>query len=129
LQQVKTNVIKTPDMKNLETKENITVELKDYILLTPDALPLDNKSKIEVQKFIEKEPLALIEYWSIDPDFDENANFQSKWQDYREYTAVDKDPYRVLTSVVLSVDKKPKRKVCIKTVDIFGFEAVEIKEI
>lgn len=129
LQDIKVNVIKTADTGNIDGKENITVELEDYILLTPDALPLDDKAKVEIAKYIEDEPLTLIEYWSIDPDFDEALGFRSKWQDYREYTAVDRDEYRVLTSTTLNVDKKDKRQVCIKSVDVFGFEAICIKEV
>jgi site-specific DNA-methyltransferase (adenine-specific)/adenine-specific DNA-methyltransferase len=129
LQYLEVNIIKTADTSAVDEFENITVELTDYVLLTPDALSLDDKAKKVVEPFIKNEPLALIEYWSIDPDFNENIGFRSKWQDYREYVLVDKDPYRVLQSTTLSVEKKSKRTVCVKSVDIFGFEAVVFKEI
>jgi adenine specific DNA methylase Mod len=129
LQYLEVNIIKTADTSAVDEFENITVELTDYVLLTPDALSLDDKAKKVVEPFIKNEPLALIEYWSIDPDFDEDIGFRSKWQDYREYVLVDKDPYRVLQSTTLRVEKKSNRTVCVKSVDIFGFEAVVFKEI
>ena len=42
------------------------------------------------------EPLALIEYWAVDPDYDGKV-FRSVWQDYRGNTANDGDPLRVVT--------------------------------
>lgn len=109
--------------------ELLNVELDNYILLSPDALPLDDKYKEKVQEIMAKDPLALIEYWSIDPDYD-GEMFVSKWQDYRENTDNDSDPYKVVTKVQLKVPKKEgKRKVCVKAVDIFGFESVVIEEV
>jgi site-specific DNA-methyltransferase (adenine-specific)/adenine-specific DNA-methyltransferase len=113
---------------NTET-ELLNVELDNYILLSPDALPLDDEYKEKVQEIMAKDPLALIEYWSIDPDYD-GEMFVSKWQDYRENTDNDSDPYKVVTKVQLKVPKKEgKRKVCVKAVDIFGFESVVIEEV
>jgi site-specific DNA-methyltransferase (adenine-specific)/adenine-specific DNA-methyltransferase len=76
-----------------------------------------------------KDPLSLIEYWSIDPDYD-GETFRSKWQDYRENTENDSDPYRVIKKAKLEVPKiEGKRKICVKTVDVFGFESVAVEEI
>ena len=41
------------------------------------------------------EPLALIEYWAVDPDYDGQV-FRSVWQDYRGNTANDDDPLRAI---------------------------------
>lgn len=109
--------------------ELLNIELDNYILLSPDALPLDDKYKEEIQEIMAKDPLALIEYWSIDPNYDDEM-FVSKWQDYRENTVNDSDPNKVITKVQLKVPKKEgKRKVCVKAVDIFGFESVVIEEV
>lgn len=109
--------------------ELLNIELDNYILLSPDALPLDDKYKEEIQEIMAKDPLVLIEYWSIDPDYDDDM-FVSKWQDYRENTVNDSDPNKVITKVQLKVPKKEgKRKVCVKAVDIFGFESVVIEEV
>lgn len=123
--------IKEPEVKTISCDiEEIKVELDNYVLLSPDALPLDDKNKQALQEVIAREPLALIEYWSVDPDFD-GITFRSKWQDYRENTFNDNDQYRVSTSAQITVPKlkDKKRKICVKAVDVFGFESVVVKEI
>jgi len=124
--------IKKPHINNISSDvEELEVELDNYILLSPDALPLDEANKAKLQDVIAKEPLALVEYWSIDPDFD-GITFRSKWQDYRENTHNDGDPYRVVNKAKVVVPRKPqgaKRKICVKAVDVFGFESVVIEEV
>ncbi len=123
--------IKEPIVKNISCDiEELQIELDNYVLLSPDALPLDDKNKQTLQEVIAREPLALIEYWSIDPDYD-GTTFRSKWQDYRENTFKDDDQYRVSTSAQITVPKLKgkKRKICVKAVDVFGFESVVVKEI
>lgn len=123
--------IKEPIVKNISCDiEELQIELDNYVLLSPDALPLDDKNKQALQEVIAREPLALIEYWSIDPDYD-GTTFRSKWQDYRENTFKDDDQYRVSTSAQITVPKLKgkKRKICVKAVNVFGFESVVVKEI
>lgn len=108
--------------------EELEIELDNYVLLSPDALPLDDKYKESLQNVIANEPLALIEYWSIDPNFD-GETFRSKWQDYRENTHNDDDPLRVIQWAKMQVPAKEHRKICVKAVDVFGFESVVVKEI
>lgn len=121
--------IKEP--KIIENKDNIKsleIELDNYILLSPDALPLDDKYKEPLQEVIAKEPLALIEYWSVDTDYD-GQTFRSKWQDYRENVHDDDEPLRVVTKAIIPIDNKEHRKICVKAVDVFGFESVVVKEL
>lgn len=73
-------------------------------------------------------PLDLIEYWSVDPDYD-GETFVSKWQDYRENKDNDSDDYRVSRSAKLIVPKKEHRKICVKAVDVFGLESVCVEEV
>ncbi len=108
--------------------EEIEIELDNYVLLSPDALPLDDKYKEQLQKIIANDPLALIEYWSVDPDFD-GETFRSKWQDYRENTHNDNDPLRVVRKATIQVPIKEHRTICVKAVDVFGFESVVVREI
>lgn len=108
--------------------EELEIELDNYVLLSPDALPLDDKYKESLQNVIANEPLALIEYWSIDPDFD-GETFRSKWQDYRENTHNDNDPLRIIQWAKMQVPAKEHRKICVKAVDVFGFESVVVKEV
>lgn len=111
----------------IEEKDQLTIKLDNYVLLSPDALPLSEEDKEKLQKITANEPLALIEYWSVDPDYDGEV-FRSRWQDYRENTENDTDPLRVVTEAVIEAPKKEKRKVCVKAVDVFGFESAVIEE-
>jgi adenine-specific DNA-methyltransferase len=122
--------LKPIERKTLASGEALTVELSNYVLLSPDALNLEPKDKERLQAIVNSEPMALIEYWSVDPDYDGEV-FRSVWQDYRGNTDNDDDPLRVVTKAVLSgLPVKPgKRRVCVRVVDVFGFEAEAIKEV
>ena len=121
--------IKPIKVEHKDENDVIDVELDNYMLLSPDALPLDEKNKEKLEKVMGEDPLSLIEYWSIDPDYD-GETFRSKWQDYRQNTENDNDPYRVIKKAKLEVPKiKGKRKVCVKAVDVFGFESVAVREV
>lgn len=109
-------------------EQEITVALDNYVLLSPDTLPLDAKNKEKIQEIVANNPLDLIEYWSIDPDYD-GETFVSKWQDYRENTQNDSDTYRVSRTARLIVPAKEHRKICVKAVDVFGLESVCVEEV
>lgn len=112
-----------------ENTEKLTIMLDNYILLSPDALPLEDKYKQALQETMANDPLSLIEYWSIDPDYD-GETFVSVWQDYRENEETDSDPFKVVNQTTLTVPKKQgKRIVCVKAVDIFGFESIATQEV
>ena len=71
----------------------------------------------------------MIEYWSIDPDYDGEV-FRSKWQDYRQNVANDNDPFRVVRKAEIIIPKENrKRKICVKAVDVFGFESMAVMEV
>jgi len=112
-----------------KNNHKLIVELDNYVLLSPDALPLDDKNKAKLEKVISEDPVSLIEYWSIDPDYDGEV-FRSKWQDYRQNVANDNDPFRVVRKAELIIPKEDrKRKVCVKAVDVFGFESATVVEV
>ena len=106
-------------------RERVVVELANYVLLSPDSIPLDDKGKEPLRQVMANDPLALIEYWSVDPDYN-GRTFRSVWQDYRENVANDGDPDHCVTRAELVVPARPKgqRVVCVKAVDVFGFESV-----
>ena len=107
-------------------QDEIIIELDNYVLLSPDALPLDKENKEKLEKVIKDAPLSLIEYWSIDPGYDGEV-FRSKWQDYRENH---EDKLKVDRKAKLILPKiKGKRKICVKAVDVFGFESVVVGEV
>jgi adenine-specific DNA-methyltransferase len=110
-------------------EETLTVKLKNYVLLSPEAINLDDANRQALQQVANKEPLALIEYWAVDPDYDGKV-FRSVWQDYRGNTANDADVLRVVTQAQVTVPAKAgPRKVCVRVVDVFGFEAEVVSTI
>lgn len=115
-------VVKPVTITRYPEGDEIDVELDNYVLLSPDNIPLDEKDKEKLQDVMQRDPLSLIEYWSIDPDYD-GVTFRSTWQDYRENTDNDSDPLHCIYKTRLKVEHKPQRKVCIKAVDVFGFES------
>ena len=108
--------------------DEIDVELENYVLLSPDNIPLDDKDKEKLQQVLERDPLSLIEYWSIDPDYD-GITFRSTWQDYRENIENDNDPLHCVYKTRLRVAHKEHRQVCIKAVDVFGFESQVVESV
>ncbi|BAB59269.1 TVG0134727 [Thermoplasma volcanium GSS1] len=109
-----------------EAQEELEIELENYVLLSPDALPLDKDDKEKLEKVIEEDPLSLIEYWSIDPDYDGEV-FRSKWQDYRENH---RNSFKVNRKVKLLVPRTgKKRRVCVRAVDVLGFESMAIQDV
>ena len=115
-------VVKPITVTSQPDGDEIDVELENYVLLSPDNIPLDDKDKEKLQGVMQQDPLSLIEYWSIDPDYD-GVTFRSTWQDYRENTDNDSDPLHCIYKTRLKVEHKPQRKVCVKAVDVFGFES------
>lgn len=109
-------------------QDEIDVELENYVLLSPDNIPLDDKDKEKLQQVLERDPLSLIEYWSIDPDYD-GVTFRSTWQDYRENMENDNDPLHCVYKTRLRVPHKESRQVCIKAVDVFGFESQVVESV
>ncbi len=124
--------VKPIGRKTLPSGEVLTVELANYVLLSPDALNLEAKDKERLRAVADRDPLALIEYWSVDPDYDGEV-FRSVWQDYRGNVSEDDDhdPLHVVTKAQLSClpVKSGPRRVCVRVVDVFGFEAEVIKDV
>lgn len=110
--------------------EDLEIVLDNYVLLEPTALPLQDGESIErVIDVMNREPLALIEYWAVDPDYD-GVVFRSTWQDYRGNTDADDDPLRTVTHAHLTVPPKAgRRTICVRAVDVFGFESEVVLEV
>lgn len=116
------SIVKQNDM------DELTISLDNYILLSPDNIPLDDRDKAKLSELIATDPLALIEYWSIDPDYDGKI-FRSQWQDYRGNTLNDNDSLHCIYTARLRVPRKSGRVVAIKAVDVFGFESMVVENI
>lgn len=109
--------------KRVGTLEEISVTLDNYVLLSPDAINLDEKNRGALQDVMNAQPLSLIEYWAVDPDYDGEV-FRSVWQDYRGNTENDNDPLQVIASARLQQPARDgHRTVCVRAVDVFGFES------
>lgn len=92
---------------------------------------LHNAFSKSLKNYRFKEDVCQAEYRLLqcaDPDYD-GETFRSKWQDYRENTHNDNDPLRVITWAKIQTPTKEQRKICVKAVDVFGFESVVVKEI
>ena len=116
------------EKSDINGTELLNVELDNYVLISPDNLPLDDANKKKLQQVMAEDPLALIEYWSIDPDYD-GVTFRSKWQDYRENTENDNDPLHCIYKASMVVPIKSERTVCVKSVDVFGFESMVVERV
>lgn len=121
---IKEPIVNKADNEN----DELTIELDNYVLLSPDQINIDDKDKPKLQQLIASDPLSIIEYWSIDPDYD-GVTFRSLWQDYRDNTENDKDNLHCVKKVTIKVKHKQSRKICVKAVDVFGFESMVTKEI
>lgn len=104
-------------------RESLMVNLQNYVLLSPEAINLDQTNRAKLQQVMNTEPLALVEYWAVDPDYDGEV-FRSVWQDYRGNTDNDSNELRVVTIATLDLPRVDgPRTVCVRAVDVFGFES------
>ena len=108
------------------TNGQVEIELDNYVILSADSLPLDQKNREKMNEVIARDPLALIEYWAVDPNYN-GKTFRSVWQDYRGNTENDNDPLRVITKTKLPLGNSGK--IAIRAVDVFGLESEVILEI
>ncbi|MCD7101870.1 site-specific DNA-methyltransferase [Pseudoclavibacter sp. 13-3] len=118
--------------------DDLVVQLDNYVLVDPDALPLDKQEdRDRVRAVLNAEPLALIEYWAVDPDYD-GITFRSTWQEYRGNGANDEDELRTGTTASLTVPTIDPAKraadhpfgadrvIAIRAVDVFGYESEKL---
>ena len=91
-------------VRTMDTEhDSLVVNLRNYVLLSPEAINLDQANRAKLQDVMNTEPLALIEYWAVDPDGDE---------------------LRVVTAAELDITRvEHPRTVCVRAVDVFGFES------
>ena len=121
--------IKQPEINVGIYEDELTIELDNYVIVSGDSLPLDDKNRVKVNEVIARDPLSLIEYWSVDPDYD-GTTFRSVWQDYRgNVDPSDDDPLRVKTKMSIQVPHKPRRTLAVRAVDVFGQESEVVREV
>ena len=54
-------VVKPVKISRQPEGDEIDVELENYVLLSPDNIPLDDKDKEKLQDVMQRDPLSLIE--------------------------------------------------------------------
>lgn len=109
--------------------EELEIALEDYVLLSPDAISIRAEDRPAIRELANRQPLALIEYWAIDPDYDGSV-FRSTWQNYRGNILDNGDALRVVTTATITVPRRRlPRTVCVRAVDVFGFESEAVIEL
>ena len=92
-------------------KEVIKIYLKNYYAGDLPA-SLDEKAKEIIGRIQDKKPTALLEYWSVDFNFDGEV--------FRPHMFFSKNGNDIGTSCESLITKGEKRRIRIKTVDVFG---------
>jgi DNA modification methylase len=113
--------LKAPVIREISPEqEEIIVELDDYSFLAPTYLPVNAVAGEKVWKLLERDPLALIEYWSIDPNYNGRI-FCSSWWGMRG------NRLRVCPQARLLIPRvRGTRKIAVKAVDVFGYESMVV---
>lgn len=108
-------------------EEALHVALDNYVLHSPEAIDHGEDNRQKQHQVMDAD--VLIEYWAVDPDYDGNV-FRPAWQDYRGNTANDGNALQVADNARFMVPRKTgERRVCVRTVDVFGFEAEAVQTV
>src|SRR5579885_1839492 len=79
----------------------------------------------ELMKIAKDNFAVLIDYWAVDWNYD-GFTFKSEWQAFR---GNGKKAKTVPITAIETLDKKAKRTIAVRVVDIFGNDAGAIVEI
>ncbi len=123
-----TGVAPVPDLRHKEVSKKgrdeneyiLEIELQSYSLLSLEALRLEPESREKIEHIMLSDPLGLIEYWSVDPEYDGKL-FRNRWQSHGNGVAGNNGVRR---KVCIRIPGNPgERTVSIRAVDIFGIES------
>jgi len=109
-------------------KIQIEIAIKRYVLMD---IPVSHSSGKEQETYnalmkLAKDNFAvLIDYWAIDWDYD-GCTFKSQWQAFR---GNGKKSKTVPIEAMETLDKKKKRTIAVRVVDIFGNDAGAVLEL
>lgn len=113
---------KPEEKESGKDKISIKISIKRYVLMD---VPVSHTTKKEQETYnalmkIAKDNFAvLIDYWAIDWDYD-GYTFKSQWQAFR---GNGKKAKAVPIVAIETLDKKKKRTIAVRVVDIFGNDA------
>lgn len=117
-----------PEIKDVGSgKIQIKIGIKRYVLMD---IPVSRTTKREQETYnalmkLAKDNFAtLIDYWAIDWDYD-GFTFKSQWQAFRGNGRKAKT---VTIEATETLEKKKKRTIAVRVVDIFGNDASAILE-
>jgi adenine-specific DNA-methyltransferase len=88
----------------------VQVALKDFVILSPELLPLDARSRVETWS-------DYIDYWDVDWDF-QNGTLVQGWAGYRTR----KERSLPLGSSAHTYEHAGSRRVLVRVIDFFGNE-------
>ena len=92
-------------------KDVFTICLKDYIIeKLPDSL--SEKDRLAMENILKENPLSLIEYWSVDFDFDGKV--------YRPAISFSRERGRLPLRCEMLRPKNNRGRILVKTVDVTG---------
>jgi len=120
-----------PEVKESgKDKVQVKITIKRYVLMDIPVSHISKKGQEDynaLQKIAKDNFAVLIDYWAIDWDYD-GFTFKSQWQAFRGNGKKAKIVPIVATE---TLDKKAKRTIAVRVVDIFGNDAgatIEINE-
>ena len=101
----------TSDGTAASDRDLLKIALKDYRI---DKLPeeLSEKDRAAIEKLLDESPLSLIEYWSIDFDFDGKV--------FRPEMSFSRDRGRLILECEKLRPKNSGERILVKTVDALG---------
>lgn len=95
----------------------VSVGIDKYVLF--DYPIEDPKQKMELASLLQDKPLAIVDYWAIDWNYDGNT-FRSMWQALRR----NGNKVGIVPSEAQQlIDDKGARRVAVRVVDVFGNDA------
>jgi adenine-specific DNA-methyltransferase len=113
----------SPGVKDLGNgKAEIRLGIKRYALMdvpVSHTLKKDQDTYSELMKLAKDNFAVLIDYWAVDWDYD-GFTFKSEWQAFR---GNGKKAKTVPITVRETLDKKARRTIAVRVVDIFGNDA------
>jgi len=107
-----------------DSKESARVKIKLDRYVVPDIPVRDETKRPEIDKLLRKNFAHLIDYWTIDWDYDGEV-FRSNWQAIKERKSSKPVPITAETTL----KKGKKYKIAVRVVDVFGNDAFGIQEI
>src|SRR3989338_7887976 len=100
----------------------VKIKIEQYVVMD---IPVKDESKRpEIEKLLHKNFANLIDYWTVDWDYDGDV-FRSKWQAIKDRKSA--EPVPIVADTTLKKGKK--YTIAVRVVDVFGNDASITKEL